>query len=387
VPAPLESDKYPDARRGTFTAMTGTFRYENPDAIHFGPGCVRESLGAELDRLGAQRAFLVTTASAGKGAGRAVEEVLGKRLVGRFDRITQHSPVSAVMEAAAGAREARADVFVSAGGGSPIDASKAAAFALATGLDLRDPASLAKARGASAKGALPHLAVPTTLSVAELSGSAGFSAESSREKVGVAARELRPAAVFYDGALAVDTPMELWLSTGIRAVDHAVETIFADGEHPLPDATAAESLRRMPKALLAAKADPRNAEARSEGQIAAWLSYLLPGPAARGLSHTLGKRIGSRHGIPHGVTSCLLLPHVVRFLGPRKPRALDRLREALGNDPAAAISDLVARLGLPQHLSESEWKLTDSDLKEAVAPLAGKPYSADELLGIMRAAL
>ena len=121
------------------------------------------------------------------------------------------------------------------------------------------------------------------LSVAELSGSAGFSAESSREKVGVAGRELRPAAVFYDGTLAVDTPMDLWLSTGIRAVDHAVETIFADGEHPLPDATAAESLRRMPKALLAAKSDPRNAEARSEGQIAAWLSYLLPGPAARGL--------------------------------------------------------------------------------------------------------
>ena len=385
MPARAGSDKYPAATRARLDAMTGTFRYENPDIIHFGLGCVGESLSAELDRFGAQRAFLVTTASAGKGAGRAVAEVLGKRLAGRYDRITQHSPVASVMEAATAAREARADVLVSAGGGSPIDAAKAAAFALATGLDLRDPASLAKARGASPKGALPHLAVPTTLSVAELSGSAGFSAESSREKVGVAARELRPAAVFYDGTLAVDTPMDLWLSTGVRAVDHAVETIFAEGEHPLPDATAAESLRRMPKALLAAKADPRNAEARGEGQIAAWLSYLLPGPAARGLSHTLGKRIGSRHGIPHGVTSCLLLPHVIRFLGPRKPEALERLRAGLGPDSAAAIADLVARLGLPQHLSQ--WKLTESDLQEAVAPLAGKPYSAEELLGIMRASL
>ena len=358
MPARAGSDKYPAATRARLDAMTGTFRYENPDIIHFGLGCVGESLSAELDRFGAQRAFLVTTASAGKGAGRAVAEVLGKRLAGRYDRITQHSPVASVMEAATAAREARADVLVSAGGGSPIDAAKAAAFALATGLDLR---------------------------VAELSGSAGFSAESSREKVGVAARELRPAAVFYDGTLAVDTPMDLWLSTGVRAVDHAVETIFAEGEHPLPDATAAESLRRMPKALLAAKADPRNAEARGEGQIAAWLSYLLPGPAARGLSHTLGKRIGSRHGIPHGVTSCLLLPHVIRFLGPRKPEALERLRAGLGPDPAAAIADLVARLGLPQHLSQ--WKLTESDLQEAVAPLAGKPYSAEELLGIMRASL
>ena len=168
-------------------------------------------------------------------------------------------------------------------------------------------------------------------------------------------------------------------------MDHAVETIFAEGEHPLPDAAAAESLRRMPKALLAAKADPRDAAARGEGQIAAWLSYLLPGSAARGLSHTLGKRIGSRHDIPHGVTSCLLLPRVVSFLGPRKPQALERLRAALGSDPAGAIADLIARLGLPQHLSE--WKLTESDLQEAVAPLAGKPWSAGELLGIMRAAL
>jgi alcohol dehydrogenase class IV len=366
-------------------AMIGTFRYENPDTIHFGEGCTREALVGELDRIGAQRAFLVTTRSAGKSAGRAVEEILGKRIAGRFDRITQHSPAALVMEAASAARDARADAFVSVGGGSPIDAAKAAAFALVTGLDLRDPSSVAKARGLAAKGALPHLAVPTTLSVAELSGSAGFSAESTGEKVGVAGRELRPAAVFYDGDLVIDTPIELWLTTGIRAVDHAVETILAEGEHPLPDAAAAESLRRMPAALLAAKADPRSAQARGEGQIAAWLSYLLPGPAARGLSHTLGKRIGSRHGIPHGVTSCLLLPHVVRFLGPRKPRAVERLRGALGGEPADAIRDLVTRLGLPQHLAA--FRLTEADLRAAVAPLAGKPHSEEELLGIFRAAL
>src|SRR4051812_22554417 len=98
VPATVESDKYPDARRGRFASMTGTFRYENPDIIHFGPGCVRESLSAELDRIGARRAFLVTTASAGKGAGRAVVELLGERLAGRFDGITQHAPAAAVME-------------------------------------------------------------------------------------------------------------------------------------------------------------------------------------------------------------------------------------------------------------------------------------------------
>src|SRR2546423_75745 len=147
--------------------MTGTFRYENPDNIHFGPGCVRESLGAELDRIGAQRAFLVTTASAGKGAGRAVAEVLGKRLAGRFDRITQHSPVAAVMEAASAAREARADVFVSAGGGSPIHPTQATAFALAPRPAPPRPARLAQARGPGAKSALSHPAGPTTPSSAD----------------------------------------------------------------------------------------------------------------------------------------------------------------------------------------------------------------------------
>lgn len=160
---------------------------------------------------------------------------------------------------------------------------------------------------------LPHFAVPTTLSAAELSGSSGFSAEGTNEKVGVAARELVPKAVFYDVALAVHTPLDLWLSTGIRAVDHAVETLLAPGEHPLPDAAALESLRLLAMRLRDVKAEPANRAARTDCQLGAWRSYLLPGPAAKGLSHTLGKRIGSRHGLPHGITSCLLLPHAMRF--------------------------------------------------------------------------
>jgi alcohol dehydrogenase class IV len=119
------------------------------------------------------------------------------------------------------------------------------------------------------------------------------------------------------------------------------------------------------------------------------LSYLLPGPAARGLSHALGKRIGSRHGIPHGVTSCLLLPHVMRFYAARKPEPLERIAVALGKEPSAAaaadaMQAFIASLGLPQHMSS--FNLTDKDLIDAVRPLAGKEFSEAELLGIMRAA-
>jgi alcohol dehydrogenase class IV len=365
-----------------------SFRYANPEAIHWGPGSVRERLGEELLRLGARRVLLVTTRSAERDErlAPAVEAVLGDRLAGRFAGVGQHAPARSVMEAAAAARSARADALVSLGGGSPIDAAKAAALSLATGIDLCAPDGPQRARSARLAGVLPHVAIPTTLSVAELSGSAGFSAEGTREKVGVAAPELRPAAVIYDAELAVRTPLPLWLSSGIRAVDHAVETLLAPGEHPLPDAAALEGLRRLRAGLPAARARPQDLAARTECQVGAWLTYLLPSAASRGLSHTLGKRLGSRHGIPHGVTSCLLLPHVVRRLAPGAPEAAGRIAAALGaSDAAEGVAALVASLDLPRHLSA--WKLTPADLAEAARPVASPEHPEAELVAILREAL
>jgi alcohol dehydrogenase class IV len=364
-----------------------TFRWANPAVIHWGPGSVREHLAPELDRLGARRVLLVTTRSAlaDPALAPAVEALVAGRLVGRAT-VGQHAPAEDVATAARAARDGAADALVSLGGGSPVDAAKAVAFCLATGLDLAAPGAVERARGARAAGAVPHVAIPTTLSAAELSSGAGFSAPGTREKVGVNAPELLPAAVIYDATLAVRTPPALWLSTGIRAVDHAVETLLADGEHPLPDLAAGEGLRRLRAGLLAVHADPADAAARETCQLGAWLSYLLPGPAARGLSHTLGKRLGSRHGIPHGVTSCLLLPHVLRVLAPRRPAAAARIAAALdGDDAAAAVGDLVAALGLPRRLSA--WGLSDAELREAVRPVASAEFPEGELLGILRAAL
>jgi alcohol dehydrogenase class IV len=313
-----------------------------------------------------------------------VESLLGDRFAGRA-LIGQHAPVRSIVEAVQQAKSARADVLVSLGGGSPIDAAKAVAFSLATGLDLAAPDAPARARGMRVGTVLPHLAVPTTLSVAELSGSAGFTAEGTLEKTGVAAPELRPAAVFYDAELALRTPLPLWLATGIRAVDHACETLLAPGEHPLPDAAALEGLRRLKSGLRAAHSRPDDAAARTECQVGAWCSYLLPGSAARGLSHTLGKRIGSRHGIPHGETSCLLLPHVLRYLAPRAPRAMARIAHALdAPDAATGVAQLIASLQLPQHLSA--WNLSEPELREAARPLAGPDLPADDLVGILHAA-
>ena len=374
------------ARRG-YVPWMATFQYANPETIHWSAGCVRERLERELQRIGARRVFLVTTRSAVADAvlAPAVEALLGARLVGRAT-VVQHAPVRAVVDAADAARRADADALVSLGGGSPIDAAKAVAFTLATGIDLARPDAQARSRGARVERSLPHLAIPTTLSVAELSEGAGYTAEGTREKVGVAAAWLRPAAVFYDADLAVRTPLPLWLSTGIRAVDHGIETLLAAGEHPLPDVAAIDGLRRLRRGLVASRARPDDLAARTECQLGAWFCYLLPGPAARGLSHVLGKRIGARHGIPHGVTSCLLLPHVLRYLAPRHPEAAARVAEALGApDAASGVVALLGELDVPRHLSA--WNLSDADLADAARAVATPEHPEPDLLRVLRAAL
>ena len=185
--------------------------------IHWGAGCVREKLDAELGRVGARRVLLVTTRSAAqeKRLAPAIEALLGERFAKRVV-IGQHAPVESLVEAVGIAHAASIDALVSLGGGSPIDAAKAIAYSLATGIDLRLPDAQARGKGASLEKLPPHLALPTTLSVAELSGSAGFSAEGTHAKVGVASPALRPAAVFYDAELA----LMLEAVDGILVVPH-----------------------------------------------------------------------------------------------------------------------------------------------------------------------
>jgi maleylacetate reductase len=320
-----------------------TFKYSNPPVIHWGAGSVRE-LAGELERLDVKQVALVTTKS-----------LLGTRLP-LEPRITatiaQHAPIGQVEEAVANAREAGVDGVVSFGGGSPIDAAKVVALRT---------------------GGLPHVAVPTTLSVAELAAGAGFT-DVSGTKGGMRDPRLLPSAAIYDAQLTLATPMELWLSTGIRALDHAVEGILADGDHQFNDVMALEAIRRLFDSLPRAMADPTDLDVRTENQLAAWFSFTLPGASASGLSHTMGKQIGARHGIPHGVTSCLLLPHVMRHLGRHKSLPVS----------AEAVQDLITQLGLPQHIAD--YGIGEPELKKAASELTGK-YPEADLLRIYLSAL
>jgi alcohol dehydrogenase class IV len=319
------------------------FQYSNPLRIVWGAGSVKQ-----LPATAAHPTALVTTRS-----------LLDARLpIEPAVKVTirQHAPIADVNAAVDAARDAGAAGVVSFGGGSPIDAAKIVALKLG----------------------VPHVAVPTTLSAAELAPGAGFTDEGGT-KAGMRDAGLMPAAVIYDPEVTFATPMELWLSTGIRALDHAVEGFLAEGEHPYNDVMALEAIRRLFRVLPASKADPKNLGCRTDCQVAAWFSFTLPGASASGLSHVMGKQIGARHGIPHGVTSCLLLPHVMRYLASKQPARAGAL-------PVTAddVEHLIRDLGLPQHIAA--YGIGEPELRRAADELAAK-YPAEDLLQIYTSAL
>ncbi len=172
-----------------------------------------------------------------------------------------------------------------------------------------------------------------------------------------------PRVVLLDPALTLETPLPLWLSTGIRALDHAVETLYAPGAHPVNDVLALEAIKKLFAALPACQSDPANLDTRLELQLAAWFSFFDEFNTRMGLSHNIGRRLGATYNIPHGITSCIALAPVMRLLAPVHTQALARiagilnLPEARSGDDldaaraaAGAVAVLVSRLGLPNRL-------------------------------------
>ena len=317
-------------------APSGEFNFTRLERVIYGPGKV-EVLGRELERRGLSRAVVVT----GKSLGRSqlldqVTGALGTRCAAVFKGSQQHVPLSTVVELVREIKRVDADCLVSFGGGSPIDTAKVAAASILTG---RNPGESARGIDFNSANAtvdagrdLVEIAVPTTLSAGEYTPAGGVTDEATRIKGAVIDPRLQPRTVINDPALTLETPNWLWVATGMRAFDHAVEGIYSMRHQTISDVLATKAIALLVEHLPASIKTSGEATLAHRGncQMAAWLSIFGGMNTRFGVSHALGHQIGPKWDVAHGVTSCITLPHVMRFMADIAPGRFAPIAEGLG---------------------------------------------------------
>lgn len=342
--------------------LTGTVQWTAQERVIHGKPAA-EAVRAEIDRLGVKRVLLFTTRSLTNGRLiRDVTSALGDRCVGKFDAIRAHSPREAVIAGAALARELDADHLLAVGGGSVTDATKVMLLALWRGArDVDALSALAAKRGAPPLAPLDSdrmrmTAVPTTLSAAEFGNNAGITDVQRKTKMHYTHPHMAPIVAILDPAATLETPIELMLSTGMRAMDHAVERWCSVRPHPLADGLTLQAMGMLAKNLPAVKARPDDLEPRLECQLAAWLTQVSAAPGVpNGASHGIGYILGAYAGIPHGITSCISLAATLEWNEPVNAERQRAVAEKLGRPgarPCNVMRDFVRSLGLPVRLSD-----------------------------------
>ena len=346
--------------------MSGVFQFPAMDRVVHGEPFAA-ALGREVERLDGHAVFVLASGTLARETD-VVEQlraVLGNRLAGVWARIGAHTPRTDVVAAANAARTAKADLLVTVGGGSVTDAAKMVALCL--GNDVTEPGQLDRfAAKIEADGStyrppveppgVRSIAVPTTLSAGEFTFFAGCTDTERQVKQSYGHRLMVPRVVVLDPAITRHTPSWLFLSTGIRAVDHAVESISSVAPQPFSDGTSLHALRLLSRGLPAVHRDEGDLAARLDCQVGAWLSIAgSQSGVPMGASHGIGHVLGGTAGVPHGYTSCVMMPHVLRFNTGANAERQTWISEALGRPgvPAAdVVAELVSGLGLPGRLRD-----------------------------------
>ncbi|MGV7212764.1 iron-containing alcohol dehydrogenase [Bradyrhizobium sp. UFLA05-112] len=317
---------------------------------------------AQMDRLGSNRAFLMVSGTLNRQTDeiQTIREALGARCAGVFDAMQAHTPREAVIAAANMARDVKADLIVTVGGGSITDGAKAVQLCLANDIDSTDGIERIRVR----KGVVPEMnapsvrqiSVPTTIAGGEFSSIAGVTDRSTHVKQMLRHPLMVPRATILDPAITVHTPEWLFLSTGIRAVDHCVEAICSRETHPYADAQSVKGLAMLADALPRVKANPSDLDARMDAQIGTWLSMgALAAGVPMGASHGIGYVLGAAFDVPHGYTSCVMLPAVMRWNAPDNAERQAIVAAAMGfpgKDAADVLGAFIRSLGMPRSLAD-----------------------------------
>lgn len=320
-----------------------------PGRVVFGQGTLSQ-LGEELDRLDAARVLILSTAGQRPQA-ESIAARLGNRAAGIFDKAVMHVPIETAREARDVARSLGADCAIAIGGGSTTGLGKA--IALDSGL--------------------PILAIPTTYSGSEMTPVYGLT-ENGVKRTGKDSRVL-PKTVIYDPTLTLQLPVELSVTSGINAIAHAAEGLYAQDGNPVMSLMAEEGIRALAQGLRKAVEQPQDLAARGDCLYGAWLCGTVLGNVGMALHHKLCHTLGGSFNLPHAPTHTVVLPHALAYNAAQTPAASKRICRALGIEganAARAIYDLAASLGAP--LSLKALGMKEAELDRATDLALANPY-------------
>lgn len=329
------------------------FTYQSlPGRVVFGTGSLQR-LPEEIERLGARRVLVLCTPGQRSHA-ETIAGQLGDKAAGIYDRAAMHVPVEIAGDARKEARRVQADCCVAVGGGSTIGLAKA--VALVSGL--------------------PIVAIPTTYAGSEMTpiwGLTEVGPQGALKRIGRDPRVL-PATVIYDPELTIDLPASVSGPSGVNAIAHCVEALYAHDGNPVISLMAEEGIRALAESLPAVVKEPANLDARSRALYGAWLAGASLGAVSMGLHHKLCHTLGGTYNLPHAEVHAVILPHAASYNSAAAPDAMRRVARALGTEDAAGgIYDLLVAVGAKTSLKEIGMRAEDLD--EAAEIATRDPYA------------
>lgn len=326
----------------------GNFIYQgSPQRVVFGAGTLAQ-LPEEAARLGLRRVLVLSTAGQ-KGGAEHVARLVGAAAAGVFAGARMHTPAETTDAAMAVVRQGAIDGLIAIGGGSTTGLGKAIAL----------------------RTDLPLIVAPTTYAGSEMTNILGETVAGVKKTI----RDARvlPEVVVYDMELTLTLPVPLSVASGMNAIAHAVEALYAKDGNPIISLMAEEGVRALASALPRIKTDAADREARADALYGAWLCGAVLGGAGMALHHKLCHALGGGFSLPHAETHAVLLPHVVAYNARAAPEAMKRIARALSaDDAAAALFDLQARAGAPSALSDLG--MPEAGLERAADLAVADPY-------------
>ncbi|API58629.1 maleylacetate reductase [Tardibacter chloracetimidivorans] len=325
-----------------------SFTYESlPARIKFGRGTIA-SLADAIEEVAGTRALLLSTPQQTEQAREATLPAEGQ-IVGHFDGATMHTPLGVTEQALDVLKQTGADCVISFGGGSTIGLGKA--LALRTGV--------------------PQIAIPTTYAGSEVTPILGETVDG--RKTTQRSPKILPNVVIYDVEFTLSLPPALSGISGLNAIAHAVEGLYARDTNPLVQLMAEAAVRTLATSLPRIMAAPQDIEARSQALFGAWLCGTVLGSVGMALHHKLCHTLGGAFDLPHAETHSIVLPHALAFNAPMIPEAMAALRRALGTeDPAGALFNLGRTVGAPASLKALG--MPEAGIQTAAEQAVKNPY-------------